>query len=52
MIILETNTTEKIKKLSIKNYINKLKKDKRNTQDLYLPLKKVSEKYDFNFKKK
>ncbi len=42
---------KKIKKLSIKNYINKLKKDKRNSQDLYLPLKKVSEKYDFDFKK-
>ena len=49
MIILETNTTEKkIKSISIKNYINKLKKDKRNTQDLYLH-KKISEKYDFNF---
>ena len=42
---------KKINKLSIKNYINNLKKDKRNNQDLYLPLKKVSEKYDFDFKK-
>jgi len=41
----------KIKNLSVKKYIDKLKKDRRNNQDLYLPLNKTSEKYDFNFKK-
>ena len=37
--------------MSIKKYVSQLKKDKRNVENLYLPLKKISDKYDFNFKK-
>ena len=31
--------------------MSQLKKDKRNVENLYLPLKTISDKYDFNFKK-
>ena len=42
---------KKIKNLSTSKYKTKLKNDKRNKENLYLPLKKIPDKYDFNIKK-
>ena len=41
--------SKKLKGISVEGYLKKLEKDKRNSLDLYLPLRKLKKKDHFNF---